>query len=188
MEPLFNETGAVTPSLLPESKQEELIEVSKKMLKALGLTCGVMHVELKYTTTNGPQLIEVNSRMGGGPVRSMNLDVWGVDLVEEHLMTTVGLPSLPPVPEKPITCIGQYSVNAVRSGVVTEEIDAEVEKTRKLPNVKSVESFVAAGDRVVGLADGMPSWICDIMVEKDNAKEALAYVEDLASGFKQPIV
>lgn len=46
---------------------------------------GVFHVEAKYTSRGG-RLIEVNSRMGGGPVRLTNLLVWGVDLVEEHLM------------------------------------------------------------------------------------------------------
>ena len=35
--------------------------------------------------------------MGGGPVRLTNLLVWGVDLVEEHLLTTAGIPSRPPV-------------------------------------------------------------------------------------------
>ena len=187
LEPWFNETGAVTPSLLPRRKQEELVEVSKKMLKAIGLTSGVMHVELKYTTTNGPQLIEVNSRMGGGPVRDMNLDVWGVDLVEEHLMCSVGLPSLPPIPEEPIMCIGQYSVNAARSGVVGEEIEAELERNRGLPDVIKVEPFVSAGDKVVGFEDGMPNWICDIMVKKATAEEALAYVKKLDAEFKQPI-
>lgn len=33
---------------------------------------GVYHVELKYTS-RGPRLIEVNCRMGGGPVRLTNL-------------------------------------------------------------------------------------------------------------------
>ena len=50
---------------------------------------GVFHVELKYTS-RGPRLIEVNCRMGGGPVRDVNLLVWGVDLVEEHLLTSAG--------------------------------------------------------------------------------------------------
>jgi hypothetical protein len=33
---------------------------------------------------------QVNCRMGGGPVRDTNLLVWGVDLVEEHLMACAG--------------------------------------------------------------------------------------------------
>ncbi len=37
-------------------------------LQALGFQLGVFHVEAKYTS-RGPRLIEVNARMGGGPVR-----------------------------------------------------------------------------------------------------------------------
>ncbi len=36
--------------------------------QCLGLKLGVFHVEAKYTS-RGPRLIEVNCRMGGGPVR-----------------------------------------------------------------------------------------------------------------------
>lgn len=50
---------------------------------------GVHHVEGKYTS-RGPRLIEVNCRMGGGPVRTMNLLAWGVDLVEEQLLASAG--------------------------------------------------------------------------------------------------
>ena len=76
---------------------------------------GVFHVELKYTS-RGPRLIEVNCRMGGGPVRNTNLLVWGVDLVEEHLLTCAGIPSRPPVAARPLMYIAEYSINAQKSG------------------------------------------------------------------------
>jgi hypothetical protein len=37
-------------------------------LQLLGFKLGVFHVELK-ATSRGPRLIEINARMGGGPVR-----------------------------------------------------------------------------------------------------------------------
>lgn len=76
---------------------------------------GVFHVELKYTS-RGPRLIEVNCRMGGGPVRNTNLLVWGVDLVEEHLLTCAGIPSRPPIAAKPLMYIAEYSINAQKTG------------------------------------------------------------------------
>ena len=78
---------------------------------------GVFHVELKYTS-RGPRLIEVNCRMGGGPVRNTNLLVWGVDLVEEHLLTCAGIPSRPPVAVRPLMYIAEYSINAQKSGKI----------------------------------------------------------------------
>ena len=46
-------------------------------------------MECKYTS-RGARLIEVNCRMGGGPVHTMNRLVWGVDLAEEQLLCTAG--------------------------------------------------------------------------------------------------
>ena len=80
-----------------------------------GMVQGVFHVELKYTS-RGPRLIEVNCRMGGGPVRNTNLLVWGVDLVEEHLLTCAGIPSRPPIAAKPLMYIAEYSINALKTG------------------------------------------------------------------------
>ncbi len=80
-----------------------------------GMVQGVFHVELKYTS-RGPRLIEVNCRMGGGPVRNTNLLVWGVDLVEEHLLTCAGIPSRPPIAAKPLMYIAEYSINAQKTG------------------------------------------------------------------------
>lgn len=86
---------------------------------------GVFHVELKYTS-RGARLIEVNCRMGGGPVRNINLLVWGVDLVEEHLLTTAGIPSRPPVAPKPLMNIAEFSSNAKKTGIVVNDDFCEV--------------------------------------------------------------
>ena len=56
--------------------------------------------------------------MGGGPVHNTNLLVWGVDLVEEHLMTCAGIPSRPPVAARPLMYIAEYSINAQKSGII----------------------------------------------------------------------
>ena len=40
-------------------QQRELCQLSVAAVKCMGFTVGVFHVECKYTSTNGPQLIEV---------------------------------------------------------------------------------------------------------------------------------
>ena len=72
-------------------------------------------MELKYTS-RGPRLIEVNCRMGGGPVRDTNLRVWGVDLVEEHFLTSLGIPTKPLALSAPQEHIAEYTVNAQKTG------------------------------------------------------------------------
>ena len=58
----------------------------------------------------------MRSRMGGGPVRDTNLRVWGVDLVEEHLLTSLRIPSKPLIRRTPREHLAEYSLNAKRSG------------------------------------------------------------------------
>merc|ERR1719311_704749 len=117
LEPYFNETWAVCPSLLAKDQQRELKELAVSSVKALGFSAGVFHVECKYTTT-GPQLIEVNARMGGGQVRECNLMTWGVDLVEETLFVALGIPARPLVSKAPIKPVAYCYMNAKKSGTM----------------------------------------------------------------------
>lgn len=51
-------------------------------------------------------------------MRDTNLLVWGVDLVEEHMLVSVGIPSRPPLPKRPLMQMAEYSINA--------EVSAEI--------------------------------------------------------------
>lgn len=56
--------------------------------------------------------------MGGGPVRLINMLAWGVDLVEEQLLASSGIPSRPYISRTPERNVAEFSVNAKRSGVI----------------------------------------------------------------------
>jgi hypothetical protein len=58
--------------------------------------------------------------MGGGQVRENNLAVWGVDLVNESLLSAIGVPNAPPVPDTALTCRSALYFNATRSGFCGE--------------------------------------------------------------------
>jgi len=173
LEPYFNETWAVCPSLLPKVKQAALKDLAVKSVKALGFSLGVFHVECKFTST-GPQLIEVNARMGGGQVRECNLMTWGCDLVEETLFLALGIPARPPIPSAPINPVAYSYVNARQSGTLVS-----IEGLKALAKQEGVvwaKPLAAADSTVVGPADGLPTWLCDLFVTKPTAKEALAYL------------
>jgi len=172
-EPYFNETWGLCPSLLPREKQSELKELSVSCVKALGFSSGIFHVECKYTST-GPHLIEVNARMGGGPVRETNRLVWGVDLVEEAIFIALGIPALPPVPRQPLTCVGYSFYNARRSGKLLCTECFEALRTRN--GVISSDPLVHAGTTVVGRQDGLATWLCQLVVSQPSSKDALDYV------------
>ena len=120
--------------LIPSVSTEKLTRTvamvyqsQKQVLSWNAMMQGVFHVECKYTS-RGARLIEVNCRMGGGPVRNINLLVWGVDLVEEHLLTTAGIPSRPPVSSRPLMHIAEFSSNARKTGSILNDDFCKVSK------------------------------------------------------------
>eukprot|EP00440_Ansanella_granifera_P022679 gb/GFBE01024635.1/.p1 GENE.gb/GFBE01024635.1/~~gb/GFBE01024635.1/.p1 ORF type:complete len:671 (+),score=126.21 gb/GFBE01024635.1/:1-2013(+) len=177
LEPYFNETWAVSPSLLPRTKQVELKELAISSVKALGFEDGIFHVECKSTTQNGPQLIEVNARMGGGPVYATNLRTWGVDLVEETLFCSAGIPARPAASREPHECIANADVNTLQSGRLKDLSFLEPLKGRA--GVISFNNHVTEGEEVVGPADGLPTWLVEIVVSKPTPKEALDFLLSL---------
>lgn len=176
LEPYFNETWAVCPSLLPKEKQVELQSLSIASVKALGFTSGVFHVECKATST-GPQLIEVNARMGGGQVHECNRRTWGVCLVEETLLAALGIPSRPQVPKLPLTATAYCYVNATKSGKVADL--SALEALRQRHNVVWAKALTKVGGKATGPTDGLPTWLCDLFVQGKTSKEALKFLQDL---------
>lgn len=176
LEPYFNETWAVCPSLLPKDKQRELRELSVASVKALGFTSGAFHVECKYTST-GPQLIEVNCRMGGGQVHECNRTTWGVCMVEETLLASLGIPSRPLVPSKPLSACAYCYVNSMKSGTVTDISALEALGGRQ--GVFWAKALTRVGSKAVGPAEGLPTWLCDLFVTAPEPKQALDLLQAL---------
>jgi len=174
LEPYFNETWAAWPSLLPKEQQAALRDLAVKSVEALGFTSGVFHVECKMTST-GPHLIEVNARMGGGPQHECNLRTWGVDLVEETIFCALGIPAGPMVPKQPHEAFAYSAINAKQSGRVGDMVKS-IEEIKSREGVVWAKPMCSTGDSVVGPADGLPTWLCEILVAKPTAKEALAHL------------
>lgn len=185
VEPFFLETGSNSPSILPSYQQRELLDLGVKTVQALGFVSGVFHVEGKYTS-RGARLIEVNCRMGGGPVRTMNQLVWGVDLVEEQLLCAAGIPCRPPVASKPLVNIAEYSVNAMKSGIL-KSVDF-VNKYQSMDGVLYARPLAEAGSKVTGALDGLPTWICELMVTKSTVDEAIEFVKGVEEEIQKAMV
>lgn len=176
LEPYFNETWAVSPSLLPKDQQTELRDLAVNATKSLGFSGGVFHVECKYTSS-GPQLIECNCRMGGGQVRECNKLTWGVDLVEETIFHCLGIPSRPPVPKVPLSGVAYAYVNATQSGVVKDLLPLYA--IRSKPGVVWAKALTSIGAKAVGPNEGLPTWLCDLLVTRPTAKQALEFLHEL---------
>ena len=76
----FRETGFFIPSALEAPDQRAVMELASAAIAALGVSVGCLHTEIKLTP-DGPRVIELNGRIGGG-VPEMLLDAASVDLLE----------------------------------------------------------------------------------------------------------
>ncbi len=94
--PFFEETIYVTPSSLPAARQEEVRRVAERAARALGLSRGPVHVELRLNAA-GAFPIDIAARtIGGHCARSLRFDVGAggaaASLEEVVLRQATGLP------------------------------------------------------------------------------------------------
>ena len=91
----FRETGMVFPSQLPQPLLSDVLALATRALAAVGVTEGATHTELKLTP-DGPQVVEINGRLGGDVGRLTELST-GRNAVELVLRAACGRPvALPP--------------------------------------------------------------------------------------------
>lgn len=84
----FRETGFFIPAALNKSDQAAVLDLASSAIKALGVTTGCLHSEIKFTP-DGPRVIEINGRVGGG-VPEMLDRAAGLALVEITLRVALG--------------------------------------------------------------------------------------------------
>ncbi len=84
----FRETGFFIPAALKKGDESAVLHLATAAIVALGVTTGCLHTEIKFTP-EGPQVIEVNGRVGGG-VPEMLGRAAGLALVEMTLRLGLG--------------------------------------------------------------------------------------------------
>jgi biotin carboxylase len=84
----FRETGFFIPAVLPAAQERAVLDLATAAIEALGVTVGCLHTEIKFTP-DGPRLIEVNGRVGGG-VPEMLERAAGIPLLEWNLRVALG--------------------------------------------------------------------------------------------------
>lgn len=77
----FREIGQFWPSHLRSDEQQQVAQLAKDAVDALGVRIGLTHTEIKLTET-GPHIIEVNGRLGGF-IHELGLYAAGIDLVTQ---------------------------------------------------------------------------------------------------------
>jgi biotin carboxylase len=86
----FRETGFFIPAALDADSRSAVLDLATQAIRALGVETGCLHTEVKFTP-DGPRIIEVNGRMGGG-VPEMLERAAGVSLLDLTLQVALGEP------------------------------------------------------------------------------------------------
>jgi biotin carboxylase len=147
--PFFEETIYVTPSRLPEATQSFLAACAGQAARALGLSDGPIHAELRVNDA-GPWLIELAARsIGGLCSRTLRFGT-GMSLEEIILRHALGWPiaSL----ERERRAAGVMMI-PIPSGGVLEEVRG-LEAARAVPGIEDVTISIAKGHPVVPLPEG----------------------------------
>ena len=147
--PYFEETICVTPSRKPVEAQRAIAATAARAARALGLSHGPIHAELRLGP-RGPVIIEAAGRtIGGLCSRALRFGA-GISLEELVLRHALGMDvaSLAPAPE----ASGVMMIPIPRAGVL-RRVDG-IDQARAAPHVEGVEVTARLGQALEPLPEG----------------------------------
>ncbi|SFL32693.1 ATP-grasp domain-containing protein [Streptomyces pini] len=169
--PPFREVGQFWPAALPDDEHEEVLRLTTRALRALGVTTGLTHTEIKLTA-RGPRVIEVNGRLGGH-VNELARRAAGIDLVRVGGLLALGKPvGLDPL------CADRvyFQYHNLAPTVPCELAGVQgAEEVRRRTGVDGYRAFSRPGDRLPG---GVMTQEMDILTGACDGHDTLLEVVD----------
>jgi len=77
----FRETGNFLPHLLDPVTADAVVEMAVRAARAMEVRSGALHIEVKLTP-DGPRILELNGRVGGGSIDALFAMAHGLTLTE----------------------------------------------------------------------------------------------------------
>ena len=87
--PPCRETGNFMPHPLGDTDAEQVLDLALRSASALGVRTGALHIEIKMTP-EGPRIIELNGRVGGGGIDALYAAGHGRSLTEIAARVALG--------------------------------------------------------------------------------------------------
>jgi biotin carboxylase len=147
--PFFEETIYVTPSRLPPTVQDEIVAVTAKAARALGLWTGPVHAELRVNEA-GPWVIELAGRSIGGLCSRILEFGTGLSL-EELILAHAGGEQLAGLERRP-DAVGVMMIPIPRAGIL-KDVEG-IEEASSVPGITGIEITVKRNHRIVPLPEG----------------------------------
>lgn len=147
--PFFEETIYVAPSRLPVSVQEDIARCTSHACRAMGLTEGPVHAELRING-GGSWIIEINPRSIGGLCSRMLR--FGTGLSLEELIIRHALDGDDAAPPRENQHAGVMMIPTPRAGVLTEV--RGLDQAQTVPGIEEVVISAHLGQELVPLPEG----------------------------------
>ncbi|HYB69805.1 MAG TPA: ATP-grasp domain-containing protein [Candidatus Bathyarchaeia archaeon] len=174
--PFFEETIYVTPSRLPDGPQAAVAETAARAARALGLTDGAVHCELRLRPGPAalePVVLEIAARSIGGLCgRTLRFGT-GMSLEELILRRALGRPVASMERERAAAAV--LMIPIPRGGVL-EEVGG-LDEARAVPHVEDVTISIHKGQEVVPLPEGS-RYLGFVFSRADSPAEAEASLRE----------
>lgn len=146
---VFYEHLLVVPPLRFTQKEvEELKNYAVDAVRAVGLKNSLSHVELRYDEKLGPQVLEINPRIGGMCVKDSLETMLGFDSVSAQLEIVLGKFELPTQLNQEETPHAMFTLYPKESGIL-RAVNG-IEELEKIPGVLRVTQVYPEGTEVRG--------------------------------------
>jgi biotin carboxylase len=147
--PFFEETIYVTPSRLTDERQAEIGEITARAARALGLTDGPIHAELRLND-RGMWMLELAARSIGGLCSRTLRFGSGISLEELILRHAAGLPM--PAHDRERRAAGVMML-PIPTGGRLNAVAGQTE-ARQVPGVEGLVITIPPGEQLVPLPEG----------------------------------
>ena len=148
--PFFEETIYVTPSTIPAGLQHAIVQCAERAVRAVGITDGPVHAELRYNE-RGPWLIELAARpIGGRCSAALRFGDRAVTLEEIILRHALGMPI--PSLQREQSAAGVMMIPIPGAGTLREV--RGVAEAKAVPLIEDVVITAHPGEQLVPFPEG----------------------------------
>lgn len=139
----------ITP---PVSFSDDDIEAMKhyavETVQAIGLTNSFVHVELRFDPAAGPQLLEINPRVGGGKIPQSFFTCRGIDVFAAELNLALGLPVHQQSLQQEPPHYAMFFLFPPSAGRLVAV--GGIDEVKKMPGMIEIEQTYAVGEEIYG--------------------------------------
>ena len=147
--PFFEETIYVTPSRLPISVQADIADCASRACRAMGLSEGPVHAELRINA-DGPWIIEINPRSIGGFCSRVLRFGTGLSLEELIIRNALDDDYSPPIREN--QAAGVMMIPTPHAGVLTEV--RGLDEAQAVDGIEQLTISAHLGQELIPLPEG----------------------------------